>query len=56
MDIRVLRGPALNALSGGCGRIDRVDRVGFNNRILRYINRLSYIRQQPEAALMNKTG
>ena len=41
---------------GGCGRLDAVDRVGFNNRILRYINRLSYIRQQPEAALMNKTG
>ena len=41
---------------GGCGRLDGVDRVGFNNRILRHINRLGYIRQPRRQAIMNKTG
>jgi hypothetical protein len=33
-----------------------VDTVGFDNRILRYINRLGYIRQSKIRPLMNKTG
>ncbi len=41
---------------GGCGRLDAVDRVGFNNQILRHINRLGYIRQPVRRAVMNKTG
>ena len=41
---------------GGCGWLDAVDRVGFNNRILRHINRLGHIRQPLEPAVMNKTG
>jgi len=41
---------------GGCGRLDGVDRVGFNNRILRHINRLGYIRQSVRRTVMNKTG
>ena len=30
--------------------------VGFDNRILRYINRLGYIRQSKIRPLMNKAG
>ena len=30
--------------------------VGFDNRILRHINHLTYIRQLKSALLMNKTG
>lgn len=41
---------------GGCGRLDGVDGVGFNDRILRHINRLGYIRQPLRRPVMNKTG
>jgi hypothetical protein len=41
---------------GGCGWLDAVDRVGLNNRILRYINRLGYIRQSRRPIIMNKAG
>jgi hypothetical protein len=33
-----------------------VERVGFDNRILRHINRLNYTRQPLTRAVMNKTG
>ena len=41
---------------GGCGSRDVVGRTGLSNRILRQINRLCYIRQPCEHALMHKTG
>lgn len=41
---------------GGCGSREMVARMGFDNRILRHINRLSYIRQPLAHAVMNKTG
>ena len=41
---------------GGCGRLDAVERVGVNNRILRHINRLGYIRQTITHPFVNKTG
>jgi hypothetical protein len=41
---------------GGCGSREVVGRTGFDNRILRYINRLSYIRQPIRRVVVNKTG
>jgi hypothetical protein len=41
---------------GGCGRPGCRRRVGFSNRILRNIKRLSYIRQFVPRAVVNKMG
>jgi len=41
---------------GGCGRLDAVYKVGFSNRILRYINFLGYIRQTLINLFMNNAS
>lgn len=38
---------------GGCGSLDAVGRVGISNQILRYINRLGYIRQLAGLTFVN---